>query len=165
MTETIDICPGCGVRLPVVDGPVHAYMRASPACWAAFGKLLNAEYSGLVPYDIHRLSVDCYAVQHPGDGVDRRAVQSVGLHLARLYVQLETRPGPTRTNQIMLGFAKRKASLKPLEPPAHFTQTIADITPFAGTDKHADKVNAWAKATWADYAAHHEYIKDWVGAG
>ncbi|MDZ7628938.1 MAG: DUF5946 family protein [Parvularculaceae bacterium] len=37
---------------------------------------------------MHRLSVDAYAVQHPG-GASRQAIQSVGLHLARLYIQLE----------------------------------------------------------------------------
>ena len=158
-------CPGCGAYFKVLDGPTHDYMLASPACWAAFGEVLSAEYAGLVPYDIHRLSVDSYAVQHPGDGVDRRAIQSVGLHLARLYVQLETRPEPARTNRIMLGFAARKETLIPLTPPKKFTLTVADIAPFAGTDKHAGRVNDWAKATWADYAAHHEYIKDWVGAG
>lgn len=158
-------CPGCGALFPEADGPTHAYMTSSPACWAAFGRLLAAEYSGTAPMDIHRLCVDSYAVQHPGDGVDRRAIQSVGLHLARLYVQLETRPDPVKTNRIMLGFAARKHTLVALTPPAKFTLTSADIAPFAGSDKHADKVMGWAKTTWRDWHAHHAYIRDWIGEG
>jgi len=36
----------------------------------------------------HQLIVDAYAVQHPGGG-DRRAVQSVGIHLMTLAMFIE----------------------------------------------------------------------------
>ncbi len=32
-----ETCPGCGVILPVIDGPVHAYYSSSPSCWALNG--------------------------------------------------------------------------------------------------------------------------------
>lgn len=70
-------CPGCGVRLPESDGPVHAYLESSPACWAAYGQVLAREYGTPALMDVHRLSVDACAVQHPG-GHSRQAIRTVG---------------------------------------------------------------------------------------
>ena len=109
----------------------------------------------------HRLSVDTYAVQHPGDD-SRQAIQSVGLHLARLMVQLDTPRLPHQTNKVMQGFAKHKASLARLTPPASFSMTIADIVPFIGTDTHAAMVKKWAQSTWQDWHLAHDYIRNWA---
>lgn len=167
-TDAARICPGCGAELDPEQGPTHDYMTASPACYARFTTLLAHEYSDPALLATHRLSVDTYAVQHPGDGSERRMVQSVGLHLARLCVQLDDhaadRPrGPEATNEVMLGLSGQKASLIWLDPPKRFTLTVADVVPYAGGAEHPARVIAWAKATWADWSAHHGYIRDWVG--
>ena len=73
-------CPGCGLVLPRSDGPTHAYVVTSPSCWALFSESLTT-----VGY---RLYTDAYMAQHPG-GTDRRQVQSVAVHLVRLYACLE----------------------------------------------------------------------------
>ncbi len=109
----------------------------------------------------HRLSVDTYAVQHPGDG-SRQAIQSVGLHLARLMVQLDTPMPPRETNDVMLRLGPRKATLQRLERPEMFSMTIADVAPFAGSDAHAETVRAWAQSAWDDWHQHHDYIKNWL---
>lgn len=155
-------CPGCGASFPEADGPVHAYMRSSPACWAAFGALLAHEYSDPTRMATHRLSVDTYAVQHPGDPADRRAVQSVGLHLARLMRQLEAPTPPSETNDVMLEFSRRKHTLIPLAPPLAFSLTMEKVAPFAGGAQHVEKVREWAHATWGDWAAHHDWIRTWA---
>jgi hypothetical protein len=111
----ISVCPCCGSRLPAVEGPIHAYMTSSPACWAAFGEVTAREYQTPELMSVHRLSVDAWAVQHPGDG-SRRAIQSVGLHLARLRVQLEEGLEGEAANTAMLRFAARKATLPELPP-------------------------------------------------
>jgi hypothetical protein len=80
MTGPTSACPGCGLELPEHDGPTHAYIGASPACWALYGELRYPPS--------HRLTVDVYAVQHPG-GDERRAIQSVALHLMALCLVLE----------------------------------------------------------------------------
>ncbi|HAH09308.1 MAG TPA: hypothetical protein DCL48_04320, partial [Alphaproteobacteria bacterium] len=147
------------------EGPVHAYMTSSPGCWAAFGRVLAAEYSMPHLMPTHQLSVDTYAAQHPGDPADRRAVQSVGLHLARLWRQLECPTPPMETNDIMRGFAARKAGLPYLPPPARFTMTVADVAPFAGTAQHGERVLAWARATWQDWRGAHAAITAWAEGG
>lgn len=164
----VRICPGCGADLDPEVGPTHDYMISSPACYARFTAVLAHEYSDPALLATHRLSVDSYAVQHPGDGSERRMVQSVGLHLARLCVQLEDhaagRPrGAEATNAVMLGLGQHKATLDWLEPPAQFAVTVADVVPYAGGPEHAARVIAWAEAAWADWAAHHDYVREWVG--
>jgi hypothetical protein len=158
-------CCGCGAVLEVVDGPTHDYMRGSPACFRLFGDLLAFEY--LTPDDpqvqmFHRLSVDTYAVQHPGDTKSRRQIQSVGLHLARLMLQLDNPRPPKETNDVMLGLGRDKQTLEWLAPPNDFAITIADVHPFAGGAQHVEKVREWAGSAWADWGTHHDYIRTWV---
>ncbi len=155
-------CPGCGALLPEINGPTHRYMEGSSACFDLFGKVLAAEYSDALLFRVHRLTVDTYAVQHPGSGQSRQQIQSVGLHLARLYIQMASERSPEETNDVMLGFAIQKASLEWLTPPAKFRVTVADVAPFAGGARHAETVRTWADATWEDWSEHHGYIRDWV---
>jgi len=155
-------CPGCGAMLAAADGPVHAYMTSSPGCFARFNALLAAEYQSAALRGVNRLTVDAWAVQHPGSAGDGRAVRSVGLHLARLMLQLENPRPPRETNAVMLDFARHKATLRPLVPPSAFAITAADVAPFAGTSLHEAKVRGWAAAAWRDWSAAHAYIRDWV---
>jgi len=160
----IAVCPGCGSRLPAVEGPIHAYMTSSPACWAAFNTVMAREYSDPGLMAVHRLSVDAWAVQHPGDG-SRRAIQSVGLHLARLWVQIEQGLEGEAANAAMLGFAARKAGLPELPPRAAYAVTVAEVVEAADPDLHRAAVRRWATATWADWADQHDFIRRWARDG
>lgn len=153
---------GCGAVLPVTNGPIHAYMQSSPACFAAFNTLLAAEYSSSNLRDALRLTVDTWAVQHPGTQKDRRAVQSVALHLARLMLQLTSPRPPRETNAVMLDFVQHKKTLRPLMVPVEFRVRAIDIAPFAGTSFHTSKVRESAEATWLDWSDAHQYIRSWV---
>jgi len=155
------ICPGCGNSLPPIDGPIHRYMTSSPACWKMFGEILAVEYSSPELMEIHRLTVDTYAVQHPGD-TSRQAIQSVGMHLARLAVQLDTSKSPDELNAVMSGFSARKAGLIHLARPYNFSMTIDDIAPFTGGNEHISKVREWAASAWQDWHQHHDYIHEWI---
>jgi len=155
------VCPGCGSRLPAIEGPAHAYMTSSPACWAAFNTVMAREYSDPGLMTVHRLSVDAWAVQHPGDG-SRRAIQSVGLHLARLMVQLEQGREGEPANAAMLRFAARKASLPELPRRVSYTRTVAEVAGVTEPDAHRTAVRSWALATWADWADQHEFIRRWA---
>lgn len=160
--EATSICPGCKVELPVVDGPSHPYMTGSSACFAMFNQILACEYSNRALMQTHRLTVDTFAVQHPGSDKTRQQIQSVGLHLARLGVQIDRKLTPRETNDVMLGLGKHKHTLEYLEPPDQFTITVADVVPAAGTERHSERVKAWASATWDDWAHHHSDIRRWT---
>ncbi len=111
--------------------------------------------------DVHRLSVDSWAVQHPGDG-SRRAIQSVGLHLARLMVQIEDGLSGDAANAAMLGFASRKSELPELPPRAKYSMTVGDVVGAVAPTDHRRAVQAWAEATWRDWADQHDFIAAWV---
>lgn len=166
-------CPGCGAVLPQQDGAAHPYMTSSPACWAAFGVVLAAEYQDAALMPVHRLSVDAYAVQHPGsvvsdaalsDGTDRRAIHSVGLHLARLCVQLDRGVSGAEANAAMLRLGRVKERLPRLTPPDRFTVTVADVAALAGGLHHADAVRRWADAAWQDWRHQHDFIRSFLAA-
>lgn len=158
------VCPGCGSRLAAVDGPTHAYMLSSPACWNAFNQVIAREFADPGLLDIHRLTVDAWAVQHPGNG-SRRAIQSVGLHLARLWVQLDQGLSGPKANDAMLGFASRKADLPELPPRQVYTVTVADVVDASLPEAHRSAVMTWARAVWTDWADQHEFIRRWAITG
>lgn len=154
-------CPGCGGLFDLMDGPTHRYMISSPACWDHYGQILAREYTEPALLLTHRLSVDTYAVQHPGDG-SRQAIQSVGLHLARLMVQLDSSLKPLETNDVMLGLSKHKAALPLLPGPASYSITVADLPLSATSEEHIASVREWARATWNAWSRHHDFIRRWV---
>lgn len=69
-------CMWCSGAFPEVAGPTHKYMQSTPGCWAAFGRVLAREYGDQRYFAVHRLTVDAYAIQHPGIP-SRQSIQSV----------------------------------------------------------------------------------------
>ncbi len=158
-------CPGCGGRFAPFDGPVHAYMESSPGCWQAFGQVLAREYGNPGLFAVHRLSVDAYAVQHPG-GDSRQAIQSVGVHLVRLCLFLERGLTAEAANDAMLRVAKAKAAMTWLARPASLgAVTVADVVAATDAPAHADLVRRWARAAWDAWATHHDLVRRWADAG
>lgn len=157
----LEKCCGCGGYFAPIEGPTHAYMLSSAACWSKYGQILAREYSNAELLPTHRLSVDAYAVQHPGT-TDRRAIQSVGLHLSRLMLQLECPVPPKETNQVMLDLSRSKNELPFLEPPDSFNTTVADIPIEGSFQHHIDAVRAWAQDSWDAWKEHHKFIRKWV---
>jgi hypothetical protein len=155
-------CPGCGVVLPEYDGPTHPYIGASAACWALYGELLAFEYAELGYPECHRLTVDAYAVQHPGRR-EPRSIQSVAAHLAGLYLVLERgMDGPKAT-----AFKNRVAAGNPgfrwLDPPqTNRALTIRDVFEIRRELRHCDAVQAWARSVWETWEPHHDTVRHWV---
>ena len=143
-------CCGCGAIFPVLEGPTHPYMLSSPACWAAYGEVLVREYSDPALFAaVHRLTVDAYALQHPGDPHDRRAVQSVSIHFAALDAIFNTGASHGDARAILLKLAGQDFS--PLPPMPQMLVTVRDVAE-APLNEHAAKVEQWARtahATWA----------------
>jgi hypothetical protein len=156
------VCPGCGLRRPAEDGPVHAYMTASPACWRLYGEVLAREYATPELMAIHRLSVDAYALQHPG-GQDRRSVQSVGFHLSRLWLTLDRDLSAAQANRLALRLVERKTDFTWLAPPPDPAEiTCADVAAAATPPDHAERVQAWARSVLAAWRVHHAQAAAWV---
>jgi uncharacterized protein DUF5946 len=137
-------------------------MDSSPACWHAFGLVLAREYQTPILQSIHRLSVDSYAVQHPG-GTSRQAVQSVGVHLARLCLFLEHGLSAEDANAAMLRVGKIKADMFQLARPASLgSVTVADVAAADDATRHIETVHQWARAAWLAWSEHHETVRRWA---
>lgn len=156
-------CVDCGGEFENVEGPVHAYMLSSPGCWAAYGRVLALEYSNTAYRVLHRLTVDAYAVQHPG--VDNtQARNSVGIHLSRLCLLLERGWRMEEANAAMVAITAKKRAypwLKP--PPRKAALTVADVEGASTADDHMDRVRAWARAVWVNWDEHHATVRGWLG--
>ena len=154
-------CPGCDLRAPDLDGPTHAYIESSPACWAMYGDVLAREYSDPRAFAVHRLTVDAYAAQHPGRP-SKRSEQSVAVHLIALQLVLECGHPPAFASR-MLARSVAVGGFVWLEPPSERgTLTVADVVVAADATDHAARVERWARAVYEAWAPHHAQVRDWA---
>ncbi len=154
-------CPGCQVRLQVIDAPTHPYMTCSPACWARYGDLLAAQYTDPLRMAFHQLVVDTYAVQHP-DGADAHAIQSVGIHLMTLCLFLERGTDPSLGTRLHRRMVDRPVFHQLEAPPARGRLTMLDV-PLEGDAAGARAAAyAWARDVWTAWETHHPTVREWV---
>jgi hypothetical protein len=163
MSESAETtCPGCGVVLPLRVGlPSHPYLGASPACWASFGELIAREYEDPDYFRVHQLTVDTYAVQHPGER-ERRAVQSVAVHLMTLGMVIEYGLDPRHGPQLHKRMVKA-GGYQWLAPRSMVGRmTVLDVLQATTADEHERFVRAWAEDVWEAWAAHHPTVRLWI---
>lgn len=157
-------CFSCGGEYPDIKGPVHRYMKSSPGCWAVYGEVLAREYGNPEFFQVHRLTVDAYAVQHPGS-TDRQSIHSVGVHLVRLCLFLEHGLSVENANHAMLEAATKKHRFAWLEPPESMGAiTAADVAKAGSAAEHEALVRAWAQSSWDAWSFHHPTIRSWLPA-
>jgi hypothetical protein len=156
--QALEICPGCELSLPILDGPTHPYIGASPSCWALFGQVMAREYGQPAYMKVHQLTVDAYAVQHPGRA-EPRSVRSVWGHLASLYLQVEQDVPTDRAKQVIPLVTSQSDSLGWIEPPAPCREmTIADVLAATSPAEHCSTVEQWARTVWNCWSSHHQRI-------
>lgn len=158
-------CPGCGVVLPVHEGPLHAYLGASAECWQLYGRLASPSTTEPDAPRLRRLVADAYAAQHPGVP-QRRSIQSVAVHLMDLCLLLE-RDGEIERDAPEPGREPRRKALDLhwLDPPdARGEMTVADALRASAGESRAGRIEAWASEVWAAWAAHHPTVRAWLDA-
>lgn len=164
MSAELESCPGCGALVPETDGPTHRYLGASPGCWAVFGEVLAREYSDQRYWPVHQLTVDAYAVQHPGQ-TSPQTIQSVAVHLISLYLVLEEGRTVDEAGKAMHWATTQKHHFRWLEPPASRGNiTILDVREATSPAEHAELVEAWARSAWDTWSDHHETVRRWGAA-
>lgn len=153
-------CPQCGASVPDVAGPVHKYVPSAPGCWQLFGQIQADEALRFGYPRVHRLVVDAYMAQHPGDGHDRRDRQSVFVHLAGLYAVLEQQMDPAQATNVLRRVLRHHDEFTVLardEGPGEL-----NVTHLVGARDLADYENravAWGRGVWQAWAQHHELIR------
>ena len=154
------ICFGCGALVPDIESPTHEYMLSAPGCWSLYGKILAKEYT-FENYDpdSHRITVDTYAVTHPGDKTERKAVQSVNIHLIRLFYLFEKNLKGKKLLQVIKNAADDEGlhrGFRWLEPPSFInTLHVTDILKAKDIDEHRKIVELWGKSGWSAWKNMH----------
>ena len=157
-------CIGCGGLVPRAAGPTHRYLESSPGCWQVYGDVLAREYSDPSFGGLHRLTVDSYAVQHPGRP-SAQTTQSVCLHLISLHLVLERGLAAGYATRVMGAAGRMKARFVWLAPPtSRGAVTVADVAGAATPVQHEARVRAWAEAAWLAWTEHHAVVREWAAA-
>jgi hypothetical protein len=148
--------------VPDVDVPGHRYIGSSPGCWATFGEVLAREYSDYRYARAHRLTVDAYAVQHPGEP-SPHAIASVAVHLLHLYWVIEMGDETEHAALAMQRAAARKKEYFWLQPPSVLGAiTVKHVHEAASPEAHVERVRAWAEEMWRVWRPHHEIVRSWA---
>jgi Family of unknown function (DUF5946) len=157
-------CSGCGAMVPDASGPVHAYLHASPGCWALYCGLEDWKASLATGHDAPTLIqhlVDSYAVQHAANP-DRRNRQSVAVHLMSLCASLEQDIPGARLRHMIGTWTGRE--YPPLVPsPDAYQLTVRDLADALGQDRPG-LVFDMARSAWTAWSAHHGQIRAWLAA-
>jgi hypothetical protein len=145
--------------VPDEQGPTHRYLGASPGCWRLYGEVLAREYSDLAFAVVHRLTVDAYAVQHPGRP-SPQTIQSVHVHLIGLCLVLERQADPSWATRVIGEATRAKGRFTWLEPPASMgAVSVADVVAATTPEAHLEAVRVWARSAWSAWAVHHETVR------
>ncbi len=149
-------CFSCGAEVPAVEGPTHDYMLSSPGCWQMYGEVLAREYQDPTYTSRHQLTVDAYAVQHPGDG-SPAATRSLHLHLTSLCMVFEHGSQPIEARRLVKRLAEDGFDPEWLEPPEVLGEvTVADVHVAEDAQAHLAAVERWARSAWQAWSGHHE---------
>lgn len=156
-------CIGCGAATAKREGPTHRYLGASPGCWGVYGNVLAKEYSDVRYGSVHALTVDAYALQHPGTP-SPQTIQSAAVHLISLYLSLEEGLGPrdaARAKQ--LAKDRLREEFRWLDPPAdRGGVTVVDVEEARDAEEHEERVEEWARSVWDAWSPHHKTVREWV---
>lgn len=152
----IEQCMGCKGMFEKIAGPTHAYIESVPGCWHVYTQVLAKEYADYASLgNVHRVTVDTCAVQHPGQPT-RKAMQSVAGHLVALYFFLEQNLDGDATRQKLKIFVEAKKDLPWLEPP-NFDETlhVSVVVRAETVERHKKAVAEWARSVWQAWNSFH----------
>jgi hypothetical protein len=134
-------------------------MAASPGCWALYGEVSAREYTDAAYRRGGRQIIDAYAVQHPGVN-ERRAAQSVWVHLVSLCLVLEHGLTVEQSIAGMRRLLAEKPTFEWLEPPASLGDvTAVDVHAARDANEHFVAVRRWCDSAWDAWAGHHKVIR------
>ena len=150
-------CYGCGALVENIAGQPHKYIGANQGCWDLFGQILAKEFGEYkYPENTHRLTVDTYAIQHPGQP-NRQAIQSVNIHLISLYCVFIKGLSGKEATKVMGKVLENSPNFEWLEPPIpNGKMTIIDVLKAKNQTEHEKIVQEWAKDVFGCWYSKHK---------
>lgn len=155
-------CPGCGLVRASAATLTHGYIGASPACWELYGEVLVREYGAYAAHANHRIGVDAYAAQHPGEP-GSQSTHSVAMHLMRLCLVFERGMRPEAGRAVAPRLLSQPAGVAWLQPPRdRGAITVADVAAAGNLAEHERRVGEWGRSVWEAWAPHHATVRRWL---
>ncbi|GAB4216623.1 MAG: hypothetical protein OHK0012_19270 [Synechococcales cyanobacterium] len=150
------LCMWCKGDFDAIEGATHDYVESTPGCWAAYSKLLAIEYENYpILGDVHRLTVDTYAAQHPGQP-SRRSIQSVWSHLIALHFYLEQGFDGDKTRLQLKRFVDIGPELVWLQPPDFSgALNVNHILVAVDPQDHIRRVKEWGHSVYSCWCQVH----------
>jgi hypothetical protein len=110
---------------------------------------------------VHRLTVDTYAVQHPGRP-SPQSIQSVAVHLISLCAVLERKLGFEAATSILRAAADTMKFEWLEPPPGRGAVTVAEVARAEAFEDHIAAVKSWAAGAWEAWSPHHAQVREWM---
>ncbi len=145
-----DRCEGCGRRIA----------GGAAACRAGFEAACAFDYGGGMPYALHRLLVDTYALQHPDDYC--ASGKSLAAHLTGLLAWLEHGDRPPVRRALRERLDGPRQPERPEPPADRGALTLEEVTAATTPAARAEALERWARATWDAWASHHALARRWL---
>ncbi len=156
-TALYETCPGCGVRLPVLDAPADQRYHASAACQQLYGEIIAYTLMRGDAAFIHQHAVDAYAAQHVGEHM--RPI-GVAFALIGLYFACERGSTGRQAQHLHMLLAQRSKVWPRFVPPAHLGPlTVLDVMQAPPGDERDAALMRWAQSVWAAWSQEHERVK------
>jgi hypothetical protein len=115
--------------------------------------------------DVHRLTVDTYMPQHPGDGTDRRERQSVFVHLAGLCAVLQCGMPARHATDVLRRLLQTHDDFPALRPaPRPAELTVLHLVGAHDLSEYEQRARQWADAVWQSWANHNDVIRHAVAS-
>lgn len=155
------VCPGCGLGMPVsASASYDGYYNCSRECWSVYAEVLGEQFSNAIVFgQCHQLTVDAYAVQHPG-GV--HPDKSIAVHLVGLHAAFELSVHQMRIARLLQQLAASVSEWPHFPPPTAASgelETVFSVAMSGSAAEHVTQAKAWAHAVWTKWEQHHDAIR------
>jgi hypothetical protein len=145
-------CPSCGARR----------VGGLEGCHRLFEDLMNREFSQPELFRVHRLTVDCYSMQHPEKYMV--SAKSWAAHVTGMCWSLEGDDG-YGISVALSRWLDGNPSLPKLDspPPGRRGElTVHHVHSAPDSAAHVARIGEWAASIWDAWAEHHDQAREWV---
>ena len=145
-------CPECGA-----EG-----VGGAEGCNALFQEVVGREFSQPELFQVHRLTVDAYSLQHPAQYM--KSAKSAVAHLMGMCWAMEGTDGP-HVAMAMSRFLDGNPKFERPDPPPPLSRggmNITHIHSAPDSAAHISRVKEWARGAWEAWSRHHEKARGWV---
>jgi len=152
-TASLPACPHCGAR----------DVGGEDGCKEFFQEVVGREFSRPEIFQVHRLTVDAYSLQHPDQYM--KSAKSAAAHLTGMCWAMEGADDPSVSNSLsrFLDGAPKFTRPEPVPPPGKRGElTIVDVLSAPDSMEHIKRVKEWARMAWDSWADHHAQARLWV---